>query len=58
MAIEAGAEPGTQPLNVREFPDTSITSSPTVPGKFVSYYDVDLWQMKWKGVISVRQQKK
>jgi lipopolysaccharide/colanic/teichoic acid biosynthesis glycosyltransferase len=57
MAIEAGAEPGTQPLNVREFPDTSITSSPTVPGEPVSYYDVDLWQLKWKGIIPVRQQR-
>jgi len=32
MAGETGAEPGFQPLNVGEFPDARITSSPTVRG--------------------------
>jgi lipopolysaccharide/colanic/teichoic acid biosynthesis glycosyltransferase len=57
MAIETDAEPGTQPLHVREFPDARITSSPTVRGGLVSYYDRDLWKLKWNAVISVRQQR-
>ena len=52
-----GAEPGFRPLNVREFPDTKITSSPTVREELVSYYYPNLWQLKWNAVISVRQQR-
>jgi hypothetical protein len=37
-----GVEPGFQPLNVREFPDTKITSSLTVRRELVSYYGCNL----------------